>query len=916
VLIGREPECARLDELIERARMGRSGALVIRGEAGIGKTSLLDYALRRATGMTVVRTVGIESEAELEFSGLLDVCRPLLGCVDELTERQASALRSALGVGPAASLDRFDIGAATLGLLAAAAEASPLLVLVDDAQWLDSSSAETLLFATRRLDADRVLVLYATRDDVGEFDAPGLEQLVLGGLSRDAAALMLHDRLEIAPDVVDRVYAATGGNPLALAELPSALTLEQLAGSEPLAEPLPAGTSVERAFGRRAETLPTATRSALLVAAVSWSSSLDVVLPAIESLGLDPTSLEAAEDAGLVQLDGAAVEFRHPLVRSAVYHAAAPSERRSAHRALAQASGGAASDEGTWHLAAAALGPDEDVASALDQVASRASARDARAEATAALERAARLTPDQARRATRFAAAAEAAWLVADAGRTLALVAAAEEAGPTEGERARLLGLRGAIERRVGTQAAARDLLLEAEALVAETRPEVAADLLVGAASASFFAGDLDMGIGLARRLRERTQRDGTEPDGRADTTLGWILVESGRWDEGRPYLERAADVLLAHPEPSLRHLHNAAVSLGLLERTSEADELLLRANRLARRQGGPRAVLLGLDQLTLAHVQAGRWDVAVADGQEGMVLARQLGDTENTNITMQLARVAAARGDEDACREHVAECIRLADEHGVVTTGTTARAVLGLLELGFGRLPEAIEQLEAATSRVEELGLHDRETSPHPDLVEALLRGGSREDAERVLERFAPRARAGTPIWGGALVARCRGMLAGDEDGAGAHFTEALELHAQVEDRFQHGRTLLAFGERLRRAGERRDARERLRTALQLFEGLGAKPWIERVEQELRASGETLRRRDETTVDELTPQELQVALQVAEGKTNKQVGAALFLSHKTVEFHLSRIYRKLDISSRAELIRRYAGDAAAIAAL
>jgi DNA-binding CsgD family transcriptional regulator len=906
VLIGREAECARLDELVERARMGKSGALVIRGDAGIGKTALLEYAAERGAGMTVVRTVGVESEAKLEFAGLLDVCRPLLEHADALTERQAGALRAALGVGPTVSLDRFEVGAATLGLLAAAAEVTPVLVLVDDAQWVDSSSIETLLFATRRLDADRVLALFAARDDVGGFDSPGLGSIVLRGLSREAARQLLAERADATPEVADRLYAATDGNPLALVELPGALTPEQLGGSAPLEEPLPPGTSVERAFGRRAETLPAPSRTALLVAAVSWSSSLDVILAALELLELEPASLEAAEDAGLVQLSDATLVFRHPLVRSAVYHAAAPSERRTVHRALARASGGAASDEGAWHLAAAALGPDEEVAAALERVARRASARNAHAEATSAFERAARLSADPRARAGRFAAAAESAWLGADASRTLALVDAADGEGLTVEERARLLGLRAGIERRIGTQAAARDLLLEAEALVAESSPGVAADLLVGAASTSFFAGDLPRGVELARRLRELTPRDESEPDGRADTVLGWLLVQWGRWGEGRPYLARAVEILLAGPEPSLRHLHNAAVALSLLERTSEAEELLLRANGLARRLGGPRAVLLGLDQLTLSHVQAGRWDVAIADGQEGIVLARQLGDKENTNITMQLARVAAARGEEDSCRERVTECIRLAEEHGVVTTGTTAYAVLGALELGLGRLSGAIETLEAATAEVERLGLHDRETSPHPDLVEALVRSGRRDEAGSVLERYAERARGGTPVWGGALVARCRGMLAGDEEEAAAHFEEALALHSRVEDRFQHARTLLAFGERLRRAGERRDARERLRAALELFEGLGAAPWRDRTEQELRASGAKLRRAAESG-DELTPQELQIALQVAEGKANKEVAAAMFLSTKTVEFHLSRIYRKLDITSRAELIRRYA---------
>jgi DNA-binding CsgD family transcriptional regulator len=906
VLIGRERECVRIDELIERARMGKSGALVLRGEAGIGKTALLDYAAGRATEMTVVRTVGVESEAELEFAALLDVCRPLLGHAAELTERQADTLRAALGVGPAVSLERFEVGAATLGLFAAAAETRPLLVVVDDAQWVDPSSADALLFATRRLDADRILTLFAARDD-GEahFDAPAIESIQVQGLSRDAAVDLLRARIEVVPDVAERLHAATEGNPLALMELPGVLTPEQLLGAAPLDDPLPAGSTVEQAFGRRAAALSDVSRSALLVAAVSWSSALATILPALELLGLEPRALEAAEDAGLVSFADATLVFRHPLVRSAVFHAAAASERRAAHRALAAASGGTASDEGAWHLAAAALGPDEDVASALAGVASRAELRNAHAEAAAAFERAARLTPDPRRRANRFLSAAEAAWVVADAARTLGLVEAAAEAGPDEADRSRALQLRGAIERRIGTQSGARDLFLEVEQAIAPSDLPALADALVAAGSASFFAGDLAGAVEIARRLRRLAPRDRSELDGRADTVLGWLLAEAGGWQEAAPILERAVELLLAAGEPSMRQLHNAAVALGLLERPGEADELLVRASRLAR-ASGPRSVLQSLDQLTLANVQCGRWDQAVAGGQEATLLAAQLGDSENTNITIQLARVAAARGEEDACRERVAECAQLAREHGVVTTGAAADAVLGLLELGAGRMGEAIARLGAAARDVERLGLYDRETSPHPDLVEALLRAGRRDDALDALDRYEERAAAGTPVWGGALVARGRGILAEDDDVAAGHFEDALELHARVEDRFQHARTLLAFGERLRRAGLRREARERLRAAHGLFEELCATPWRLRTEQELRASGAKLRKAVESG-DDLTPQELQIALQVAEGKANKEVAAAMFLSTKTVEFHLSRIYRKLGLTSRAELVRRFA---------
>ncbi len=851
MLIGREAERARLDDLLDRARRGTSGALVIRGEAGIGKTALLDYALGRANEMTVVHTLGIESEAELGFSALLDVCRPLLGHLGEIPKPHAESLRAALDLGPAVTVDRFAVGAATLGLLAAAAETQPLLVLIDDAHWLDPSSADALLFATRRLQADRVVVLYAVREGEGRpLDTAGLESILLAGLSREAATSLVQAQIEIAPEVAELLYQETGGNPLALIELPGLLSPEQMTGVAPLDDPLPVGSSVERAFARRVAALPTPSRRALLVAAVSLSNALEPLIDALETLGVPATALEPAEDNGLVKLVGEQFEFGHPLVRSAVYQAAPPSERRAAHRALADSL--AESDHGlrAWHLAAAALGPDEEIATLLEAVAHRARERNAHAEAAVALERAARLSPDPAMRVARFAQAAEAAWVVADPGRALGLIDAAENGPGGPAERARLLGLRGVIERRTGMYSTARDLLLEAESLIAPESPSEAANILLTAVPVAFWAGDLPAALEMARRLRQLAPRDETASDGIADATLGWILFLSGNADEGTPVLERAAEVMLAPEEPSRFQLYSAAVALSLLEQTAEADVLALRASGMARKEGAPRAVLVALDALTPADVRAGRWELAVAHGEEGLVLARELGHADqHASIAIELAKLDAARGQENRCRERLGECIRLADEHGIVTMRVASQAVLGVLELGLGRSIEAVEQLERVTADVERLGIHDRDLSPHPDLMEALVRSGRRDEAATVLESYAERAPRGTPLWGGALVARGRGMLVEDDDEAEAHFEEALALHARVEDRFQHARTLLAFGERLRRSGHRRNARERLRAAHELLEELGADPWVQRARQELRASGERLRRRESTRV-------------------------------------------------------------------
>ena len=912
MLIGREAECERLDELLDRARLGRSGALVIRGEAGIGKTALLDYAVERAEGMTVVRTLGIESEAELEFSALLDVCRPLLARIDELPEHQAEALRAALDLGPAVQVDRFAVGAATLGLLAAGAEESPLLVLVDDAQWLDPSSADALLFATRRLQADRVLVLYGARE--GEdtpFEPAGIESVVVTGLTRDEATRLLAGEIEASSDVADRLYEATGGNPLALLELPGLLSPEQIAGTVPLEDPLPAGSTVERAFARRAETLPDDSRRALLVAASSLSGSLELLVLALECLGLGAADLEAAEDAGLIRLGGDRLGFRHPLVRSAVYYAAPPSEQRAAHRALADSLAEGDQALRAWHLASAALGPDEEVAASLVSVANRARDRRAHAEAATALESAARLTPDRTLRLERLTRAAEDAWDGGDSRDALRLLAEAEALVAASADRSRLLHLRGRIERRVGDLAAACDLLLEAEMLIVGGDRLEQARILAFVAPAAVGAGELPRALEVARRLRGLVPHDGSFLDAHADEMLGWVLSLSGCADEARPLLERAADLFLAVERPSWLAQAIASMALRFVERVAESDALALTATRRAREEG-PRALLTALELLTLSELQAGRWAVAEAHVEEGLGLADPLDHVDQRLLLLvRAAKIDAARGAADRCRARVEEVVTGADACGFVSVQPQAHATLGLLELGAQQLPAAIDHLERAAAEVERLGLHEREATPHADLVEALVRSGRRDEAADVLARLDERACNGTPLWGGALVARGRGMLAEDEDEAEASFEDSLALHARVDDRFQHARTLLAFGERLRRAGRRRDARDRLRASVELFDELGARPWAERARQELRASGETLRRRESLETEQLTPQELHIALQVAEGKTNKEVGAALFLSHKTVEFHLSRVFRKLDLNSRAELIRQFAAEGA-----
>ena len=895
--------------------MGRSGALVIRGEAGIGKTALLDYAAARAEDMTVVRALGVESEAQLEFSGLLDVCWPLRDRLEELPDHQAEVLRSALGIGPGEEQDRFSVGAATLSLLAASADGNPVCVLVDDAQWLDPASQETLLFATRRLQADRIALLFGARD--GEdppFEAPGVESMALTGLPHDAAADLLarDDAIAVAPEVADRLYEATHGNPLALLELPGLLSVEQLAGTAPLRDPLPAGSTVERAFARRTEALPESSQKALVVAAVSTSSDAEAIVAGLAGLGLPGVALEPAEDAALVRIVDGRLEFRHPLVRSAIYHGATASERRSAHRALAEGLAGSTRTEArAWHLAGAALGPDEEAADALAEAAEHARRRGGYAAAAAALERAARLSPDGKVSVERLAAAADAAWR---AGRTEAAADLVNEAlaGATDGRlRAEALRLLGSIEFFAGNGDAAATAILEAVALLEQTDPSAAVAAAADAVNALVRVRKPELALETARKARLLAPEDGGEEDAEATIAVGYALCFAGRYGEAEPYLRRAVELSNAKTTaPSFLQVGRLSAALGWLGRHEEAHAYLAATVARAREAGALGSLAPLLAGSAWQGLHASRFNETYADASESVSLAEELDQPVTAAQSLGvLTWVSALRGDESRCRAYGEETQKRAAELGFKLYGLLASLCFGLLDLGCGRVEQAISEIEAVARHADERGLYVPGVSPQLELAEANVRGGRAADAKALLAAFDESQLATVPLFR-AQAERCRGLLA-DADAFEAHFAAALEFHAQAQSPFALARTRLCFGERLRRAGRRVEAREQLRAALETFDRVGAAPWSERVSAELRASGETLRRRESHEAEELTPQELQIALQVSEGKSNKEVGAALFLSHKTIEFHLSRIYRKLDIHSRAELIRLYASEPA-----
>ncbi len=904
MLVGRDVECERIDRLLDEARRGRSGALVLRGEPGIGKSTLCAHAVARADGMTVLRAHGIESEAELPFAALADLLRPLLEHLGDIPLPQAAALEAAFALGPPAAGDPFTTCAATLSLLAAAAEDGPVLVVVDDAHWLDHSSAQALLFAARRLDAEGIVVLVATRDgEATPFDGAGLHELLLSGLDHDSAALVLNTSADTAiePEVAERLISATGGNPLALLEAPVLLSAGQLGGVEHLDEPLPTSEGLEQAFLRRVRQLPDETQRGLLVAATSGSMDFDSISAAISGAGVDPAALDAAERAGLVVVEGNRFDFQHPLLRSAVYHSAPAAMRRAAHEAVAK---GLGSDRRAWHLAAAAPAPDAAVAAELKATAQAARARGGHAEAAAALEQAARLTVGSEERARLLRSAADEARRSGQAARSLVLLDEALAATASPRLRARIQHLRGVVEMWRGAPLTAYEHLIEEAAHVEEEDPAKAAWMLTDAGWACFMGGEIAAGRAASERAFALTDGSGGLAEILATALFGIALLLSGQREQAEPLLRRY-EPMLDDSEflgRSYAVVWPAAQALVWLEQHGKARHVFTRVIERARTESTPSLLPYVLTGLAELDFRTGAWPQAYANASEAVRLADETEQPAALAFALAvLGRIEAAQGRQDECASHVTRAVGLV-ALGVGAVAAFAGAAAGLLELGLGRSEDAIGHLDQVARRVREHGLGEPTVIQWaPDLIEAYVRAGRRDDAKAALASFEREATASGSMWAAAAAARCRGLLATDEEFEG-EFARAIELHDRLPSPFEKARTELCLGERLRRARRRSEARTHLRSALERFERLGASPWAERAQSELRASGETLRRREAGAVEELTPQELQVAMLVAEGATNREAGAALFLSPKTIEAHLGRIYRKLHVRSRTEL--------------
>ncbi|MGH3721993.1 MAG: AAA family ATPase [Pseudonocardiaceae bacterium] len=908
MLLGRSAELTKLNDLLLAARQGHSAAVVISGEAGIGKSALAQSMMSTAADTAILRTRGIEAEHAIPFAGLADLLRPVQHLLSELPQPQAAALADALALGPPTESERFAVAAATLSLLALAAQDGFRLCIVDDAHWLDPSSAEALIFAARRMRAEGSVLVFTVRDGEPGADRFGvLDQVRLGGLDAESATALLERGAgrSLPPQVVERLVADTGGNPLALLELPGQLTEDQLNGRSPILEPLPINSLLTESFSRRVRELPPGARTALLLVATSDLDATDLVERALQQDGGSLADLEAAEEAGLVRIANGRLAFRHPLIRPAVFHAASPAQRRSAHHQLALALDSVATPQAeerqAWHLAAATLTPDEKVAAALERVGTSASRRSSHAVAAHALERAAGLSPSRTERARRLLAAATATFLAGSAQEAIQLLEQARTwtddpvlAALAECEQYRLA-------RAGSTPEESRARLFDFAARIEDHFPEVAARAYLAAAQASLFSYDIP---GITNGAEQAARLAGSDEHValQCDVLAAFAATQAGAVDRAEELLRKRHTQLASEDTFDIDQLViTSGVCYLALQRTAQARPLLTRAVEASRQANAAGLLALQLPWMAMLEWQEGNWTSALALAHEAVELASQTGWlAQRFNSLGNLARVEAGFGMA-SCREHAAQAVTAARSGGHVGTMVQALAALGLLELGLDHPHDAAEALQEAWDGASRAA-PNLQLQVLPDLVEAYVGAGLHEQAIEKLARLDDLAARNGHVWARAAAARCHGLL--ERRDYAEFFEQALRLHAEGTSPFARARTHLAYGIRLHRSRNRADARVQLRSALELFEHLGAAPWAERTRDKLVSSGGSAPAQGDILELRLTPQELNVSLAVQRGLTNADAAAELFLSVKTIEYHLSNIYRKLGISRRTQLIR------------
>jgi DNA-binding CsgD family transcriptional regulator len=903
-LLGRRRERHTLDRLLESIRAGQSRVLVLRGESGIGKSALLEYLAGRASGCRVARAACVESETELAYAGLHPLCGPVLHLRERLPAPLRDALATVFGQSAGPAPDPFLVGLATLALFAEAADEQPLVCVVDDVHWLDQASAQILSFVGRRLLAQRVAVVCASRTGIGDHVLNGLPELHIRGLNdRDARALLLdnvHGRLDAA--VCDQIVTESHGNPLALLELARRWSAADLAGGFGLPNGQAALSTIEESYAKRLRQLPSDTQLLVLAAAAEPLGDALLLHRAAEILGVDMAEANPAVDAGLVKIEGR-VEFAHPLVRSATYRTAAAGDRQRVHRALAEATDGDTDpDRRVWHRAQAAQGPDENVATELERSADQAHARGGVAAAAAFLQRAVALTTEPPRRAERTLAAAQAKLQAGAFNAALGLLVTAEAGPLDELQRARADLVRAQVAFTSDLGSDAPPLLLKAARRLEPFDPRLARETYLSAWGAASIAGHLADGrvcLEICRAIQSLPRPDGQPRP--IDLLLdGLALLAGDGHVAAASTLQRAAEALTDMPgDDVLRWGWMATEASCLVWDIEGMRAIAARHVQLVRDAGALAQLPLHLWQLGIATA----WIGDFADAASLVAESNSIAAATGSQIAPYPAlRLAALRGREDDCAALIAAALDRANAQGQGSAAIHAHWAAAVLYNGLARYEQATAAARQASTTTPQHSLPILTGMwALPELVEAASRAGDAQLAGSAFERLEKTTRPCGNDFALGVEARCRALL---QDGAAAEelYREALERLSRTQLHSEAARAHLLYGEWLRREGRRVEAREELRAAHDMLAAIGMEAFAERARRELLATGEKARKRTDETRDQLTPQEEQIARLAREGLSNPEIGAQLFLSPRTVEWHLRKVYSKLGISSRKEL--------------
>jgi DNA-binding CsgD family transcriptional regulator len=901
-LVGRQRECHTLSSLLPVAKGGHSQVLVLRGEAGIGKTALLEFLVHQAAGWRIGRAAGVELEMELPYAGLHQLCGPYLAWLNRLPTPQCEALGTAFGLRWGKAPDRFLVGLAVLTLLSEIADKQPLLCVVDDAQWLDQSSAQALEFVARRLPAEPVAMVFAARDEGAEGTLSGLPEFAVRGLRTPDAAALLDTAVAgpIDDRVRDRILAESHGNPLALLELPRGLSPAELAfGGAVHTEATPMVRRLEQGLLRQVAPLPEPSRRLLLAAAADPVGDVSLLWRAAERLGISTDAAKAAEAAGLIEFRDH-VRFRHPLVRTAVYRSAVPAHRRQVHEALADVTDPHADpDRRAWHRARAAVGPDEVVAAELERSADRALAHGGVAAAAAFLDEAATLTSDPARRVRRSLDGAQAKVHAGAFDDARALVAAARAGPLCDADRARIDLLRAQISFAADRGDEALPLFLSAARRLERVDPTLARDTYLDALSAALFAGRPASGTG-ARQVAEAVRQapPPVAPRDRDALLEGLALLFTAGYAAAVPLSHRAVQSFMSEDlsvDEGLRFSWLAASTAASVWDDGGWDVLTRRYLRAARQAGALGALPRALTSRVFVDLFTGELTAAASLVEE----IRSVADvTTGGHTPYGEACLAAVRGQEDLARPLIKQCLEDMAARGEGIGVNLMQWARAILYNGVGRYREALTAARQAAVDPLELGPPKWALA---ELVEAAVHSGEAGVAAAAFEQLSAMTRASGTEWALGVEASRRALLSDGGTADDLH-REAVERLGRTMVRVDLARAQLLYGEWLRREGRRVDARAQLRTAYESLTAMGLDGFADRARRELLATGETVRKRTVETSGQLTAQEAHIARLAVDGLTNPEIGAALYISPRTVEWHLRRIFAKLGVSTRRQL--------------